>query len=391
MRIVVVGAGVAGSAVALAAARVGHEVILLERRPSLDAKAGSWITLAPNGLDALDVLGVSDDWSEGGAPTRANRMFDARDRLLGEVTIGTPLVDGRVGLTVRRSALSTCLARQAAAVGAELRLGAVVEAVELDGPRPAAIVAGERIEADLLIGADGVWSRVRRAIDPAAPVPRYTGLLNFGGIVDAPELARSLEPAAWHFVFGTRAFVGAHPLPTGEIVWFVNLPGDLVPTQERSTTTDDVWRERLLEAVRGDQGFAAELIRRGRFELVADSTHDLPTVPIWSRAGAVLIGDAVHAPSPSSGQGASLALEDAVELVRALGSASNPDERDSALAAFEATRRPRVERVVRNGARSGSSKLPTGFGRVLMDGMLTLLFRSGFAAREVLATTAHRL
>ena len=80
-----------------------------------------------------------------------------------------------------------------------------------------------------------------------------------------------------------------------------------------------------------------------------------------------------------------------LELVRALGSASSPDERDSALAAFEATRRPRVERVVRNGARSGSSKLPTGVGRVLMDGMLTLLFRSGFAAREVLATTAHRL
>ena len=116
----------------------------------------------------------------------------------------------------------------------------------------------------------------------------------------------------------------------------------------------------------------AELIAAGSLDLVADNTYDLPTVPVWHRGRLGLVGDAVHAPSPSSGQGASMALEDAAAMAGALSTASTPEQ---GLAAFEAARRKRVERIVAVGARSSSSKTPGRFTRPLLETTLRLVFR----------------
>jgi 2-polyprenyl-6-methoxyphenol hydroxylase-like FAD-dependent oxidoreductase len=114
------------------------------------------------------------------------------------------------------------------------------------------------------------------------------------------------------------------------------------------------------------------LIRRGELELAGDNTYDLPHVPSWHRGRLVLLGDAAHAPQPSSGQGASLALEDAIALARCLRDVRPIQE---AFAAYERLRRDRVERVVAHGARSGSSKIPGRLGRIGRDLMLRLLLR----------------
>lgn len=95
------------------------------------------------------------------------------------------------------------------------------------------------------------------------------------------------------------------------------------------------------------------LIRAGSLELAGDNTYDLPHIPTWWHDRTVLVGDAVHAPSPSSGQGTAMALEDAVVLARALrGSTEN------ALADYEHSRRARVEKIVKAGARTSSTKIP---------------------------------
>ncbi len=124
----------------------------------------------------------------------------------------------------------------------------------------------------------------------------------------------------------------------------------------------------------------------GRLELSGDSTFDLPHVPTWWRGRTVLVGDAAHAPSPSSGQGAALALEDAVVLARSV--AAHGAE---GLAAYERARRDRVEAIVKAGARSSSAKIPGRLGRVPLETMLSLVFRSGVAARSTQGFTAHRL
>jgi 2-polyprenyl-6-methoxyphenol hydroxylase-like FAD-dependent oxidoreductase len=107
-------------------------------------------------------------------------------------------------------------------------------------------------------------------------------------------------------------------------------------------------------------------------ELAADNTHDLGHVPVWHRGAMVIIGDATHAPAPTSGQGASMAIEDAVVLAHSL--ASTPTLA-GAFAAYESARRERVERIVAWGARGSSDKMPGPFGRHVRDLMLPLLFR----------------
>ena len=151
-----------------------------------------------------------------------------------------------------------------------------------------------------------------------------------------------------------------------------NVPRHATTPAERAATSDADWLALLAELFADDRGPAASLIAAGRLELAGDNTHDLPRVPRWSRGPMVLVGDAAHAPSPTSGQGASLAAEDAVVLARCLRDL--PDV-PSALAAYEAARRRRVERIVAQAARAGSAKTPGPAGRAVRDLLLPLVFR----------------
>jgi 2-polyprenyl-6-methoxyphenol hydroxylase-like FAD-dependent oxidoreductase len=160
--------------------------------------------------------------------------------------------------------------------------------------------------------------------------------------------------------------------PAGGTVWFANVPGPKVSPAERAATTAEQWQRRLVELFADDHGPASRLIAAGRLELAADNTHDLPSVPTWHKGPMVIIGDAAHAPSPTSGQGASMAAEDAVVLAKCLRDL--PDI-PGALTAYEALRRRRVERIVAQGARTGRSKTPGPVGRVLMGLILPLVFR----------------
>lgn len=113
-------------------------------------------------------------------------------------------------------------------------------------------------------------------------------------------------------VFGRRAFFGHFAHASGDVVWFVNVPEPAITPQERDRTTDDQWRQKLIALMHGDAGPAARLIEAGTLELAGDNTHDLGHVPTWHRDRMIVIGDAAHAPASSSGQGASMAAEDAV-------------------------------------------------------------------------------
>ena len=173
-------------------------------------------------------------------------------------------------------------------------------------------------------------------------------------------------------IFGARAFFGYVPDPAGGTVWFANVPRDAVSRIERETTTADEWRAWLTDRFAADEGPATGLIAAGELQLMADNTHDLPSVPAWHRSPLIVIGDAAHAPSPSSGQGASLAIEDGVVLAQCLRDV--PDI-SRAFATFDQLRRGRVERIVAQGARSSSTKAAGPLGRILRDRALPLVFR----------------
>ncbi len=397
MSAVIVGGGVAGPATALALHHVGIEAVVLERRSDRNPSEGSYFTIAPNGLDALHLLRALDLARAVGFPSRANTMYGATGRLLGELSLGMPLADGSVGLTAKRSLLAARMLDEAERRGVEVRRGAQVVAVESDSASAAVTLStGERLPADLVVGADGVHSRVRQAIDPTAPAGRYVGLTNFGGITRKTPLAESLRPEAWHFVFGARAFFGAHPTPDGDVVWFVNVPEPEISRERRAATSPEEWRRHLLDRVAGDTGPAAKLIAAGTLELAGDNTYDLPHVPHWTRDRLVVVGDAAHAPSPSSGQGASIALEDAVVLATSLRDHARtpsalPDALHAALRAYEQARRGRVERIVKAGARSSSSKIPGPVGRRFQEAAMSLVFRYLVTDRNTAWMTGSRL
>jgi FAD-dependent urate hydroxylase len=323
-----------------------------------------------------------------GFPTPTNVLLSGTRRRLGSASNGGRLADGTVSHTIKRARLYQALHEEAAGRGIRIEHGR-----RLAGAEPAAgggvavsFEDGTRATGDLLIGADGVHSTTRHLIDPAAPAPRYVGLVNFGGYT--PGSAGAAEPGVWHMIFGRRAFFGHVADPAGGTVWFANVPRPAVSAAERAATTDEQWQRQLVELFAGDAGPASDLIAGGYLELAGDSTHDLPSVPVWHRGPMVIVGDAAHAPSPSSGQGASMAAEDAVVLAKCLRDLPDIPQ---ALAAYEQARRSRVERIVAQGARTGSAKTPGPVGRALRDLALPLVFKLLVTERSMAWIHQHHI
>jgi FAD-dependent urate hydroxylase len=372
VKALIAGGGIAGPVTAMALQRAGIDAEVYEAHAPGTGDAGSYLTVASNGLDALRAVGADKPVLAAGFPTPVNVLLSGTGRRLGTVGNGGRLADGTVSHTIKRARLYQALHEEAAGRGIRVEHGK-----RLAGAEPAAgggVVAvfadGTRAVGDLLVGADGVHSTTRRLIDPAAPGGRYVGLVNFGGYT--PGGAGSSEPGAWHMIFGRRAFFGHVADPDGGAVWFANVPRPPVTPAERAATTDEQWRRQLAELFAGDTGPASGLIADGVLELAGDNTHDLPSVPAWHRGPMVIVGDAAHAPSPTAGQGASMAAEDAVVLAKCMRDVAGIPE---AFATYEGLRRRRVERIVAQGARTGRAKTPGPVGRALRDLALPLVFK----------------
>jgi 2-polyprenyl-6-methoxyphenol hydroxylase-like FAD-dependent oxidoreductase len=172
--------------------------------------------------------------------------------------------------------------------------------------------------------------------------------------------------------FGARAFFGYAPAPDGSIYWFANLPTPEEPSREILANIDSIeGKRRLLDLFWKDKIPAIEIIEATTDLRAPLPTYVLSSVPKLNRDRVVLLGDAAHAMSPSSGQGASMAIEDAVILAKCLRDL--PVER--ALERYEALRRDRVERVAAYGERSSAGKAAGPVGRVLRDLALPFVLR----------------
>jgi 2-polyprenyl-6-methoxyphenol hydroxylase-like FAD-dependent oxidoreductase len=388
MQVMIAGGGVAGSVTAMALQQAGIEATIFEAYPRAESDIGSNRTVSPNGLDALDAVGTLELVARAGIPTRRNVLWDVNGRQLGAPRLGSPLPDGTVAQTLKRTRLTRILLDEAIRRGIRVEFDRrVVDAVvDSSGQATATFTDGSTARGDVLVGADGIHSATRKLIDPSAPSGRFVGLTNFGGITRGVSL--DVEPQAWHMIFGRRAFFGYIPTPDGDVVWFVNWPRDQISAEERATTTPAAWKQQLAALFEDDAGPAVELTRGGELELAGDNTFDLGHVPVWHRGPIVIVGDAAHAPSPTSGQGASMAAEDGVTLAKALRDTGSITE---ALAAYETARRKRVEKIVAWGARGSSAKIPGGFGRVLRDAFLRLAFRYMVTDRSMAWQFDHRV
>ena len=371
-RALIIGGGVAGPVTAMALAKAGFEPVVFEEHRTPPADLGTYLTVAVNGLSALAALDAHGPVCEAGFPTKSIVFFLGGGQRLAQVDVGQELADGTVTHTLKRSALHATLAAEAERRGIAFERGRKLVGVQetVDGVT-ARFADGSAETGDFLVGCDGVHSTVRRLIDPSAPAARYTGLLNVGGFTPAGSV--SLEPGTYHMIFGKRAFFGYTVSPDGEVWWFAN-PGEPAELSARDlqAITGDAWRRRLTRLFAADAGPAAEIIGRTTGPIAASGSYEIATLPVWHTERMVVAGDAAHAASPAAGQGASMAMEDAVVLATCLRDRPTPGE---AFAEFERLRRGRVERVTAQGARSSAFKAVGPLKRRLRDRKLPAILR----------------
>src|ERR1700722_12884329 len=207
MRAVVTGGGVAGSASAIALARIGADVTVYEAYADPAGPVGSYVSLAVNGLRTLDALGCLARVQAAGFPVARQRMWSGRGRLLGDVARGRRPQDPLYSVTVLRADLVGAL--RAAALAAVAR---IVTGRRVDG-ESVRRAAG----ADVVVGADGIWSATRRILDPAAPQPAYAGLYSVSGVSGGVPGGRPGD--GWTGFPARRGVFIFIPAPDGTVWW----------------------------------------------------------------------------------------------------------------------------------------------------------------------------
>ncbi|NEY31979.1 NAD(P)-binding protein [Streptomyces sp. PRKS01-65] len=337
---VVVGGGIGGLAAAIGLCRTGWEVTVLERAPVL-ADVGAGISLHANGIRALDALGVGEEVRAAARPqyTGGTRAPDGgwlarMDGAALERELGTPIVG------IPRAVLHRLL--RAALPSGCLVTGAEVTSAEQSGRgRVRVSLEDGALEADLVVAADGVGSRLRARLFPGHPGPVYSGSTVLRAITEHPvELATDFE-----LTWGKGAEFGHIAFTDGRAEWHAVLNS---PPGVRHGNALDVLRRRfaawhdpipaLLDATRADS-------------VLHHDIHELVTpLPAFTAGRIALLGDAAHAMTPNLGQGACQALEDAVTLAAALATERTVE---AALARYDAERRPRSQAVARAARQAG--------------------------------------
>jgi 2-polyprenyl-6-methoxyphenol hydroxylase-like FAD-dependent oxidoreductase len=372
-RALVIGGGVAGPTAAMFLAADGWEVEIFEAAAKPDDYAGSFLNVATNGLTVLDALDLREHLLSDAHPAPHMIMWSSTGKQLGSVPNGPAGDPARGSAVVRRGWLHRVLREGAEDRGIPIRFGARLTGIAAESDAVHATFADGREEsADILIGCDGIGSPTRTHIDAHAPNPRYSGLVGLGGF--ARVIGLPPTPATQHFVFGRRSFFGYLVRADGTVYWFANITA---PEPVRGSLRDvsaAEWLDRLHDLHQDDPYPVPQIIDSHHGDLGAYPIYDLSGVPRWSRGRVVAVGDAVHATSPSAGQGASLALEDAQALAMCL---RDEADHETAFARYQAMRQPRADKVVEY-ARKINSQKRVSKSRVavaIRDAMLPLFLK----------------
>jgi 2-polyprenyl-6-methoxyphenol hydroxylase-like FAD-dependent oxidoreductase len=360
----VVGAGIGGLAAAACLSAAGWQVTLLERAGSVEP-VGAGLALAPNGLRALDAIGVGDMIRAHAVP-QAMGMRRPDGRWLLRATTETMVAD-RFGdpiiLLPRATLIEALLTRVPDGV---LRLSTEATSVSADGT--VVTSAGEEVRADLVVAADGIGSAVRSALWAAErPRLKYAGFTTWR-LLTGPVPADA-GPVQMAETWGRGKLFGVMPLAGGRVYCYaaaVAQPGAPVPAEIADGLEPGSYPPGGRDL--GEQG---ELLRvfgtwhepiTFLVQLVSPAAvlrHDVAELatPLTSfhQGRVALLGDAAHPMTPNLGQGACQAIEDAVVLARlAARSGNDPASVGQALATYTAQRLPRTTRVVRWSRRMGA-------------------------------------
>lgn len=335
--VTILGAGIAGLAVARALAMRGAAVTVLEQADAI-REVGAGIQISPNGAVVLRALGLGAALDAAGTAAEAVTLIDGPT---GDKVLRLDL-RGRDYRYLHRADLIALLLDGAIEAGVDLRLLQRVEEVDLSGARPRLTTAqGDRIDADILIAADGLHSVVRSALNGVAK-PVFTGQVAWRALLAATP--------------GESAVAEVHMGPGRHLVTYPLRRGtrrNIVAVEERSRWAEEGWSIRAdpMELRIAFQGFAPRV--RGWLEEVEDvhlwGLFRHPVAQNWHGGRCVILGDAAHPTLPFLAQGANMALEDAWVLAHCL---ATHDEPQAAFGAYQQARAARCARIVEASSRN---------------------------------------
>ena len=338
--ITIIGAGIAGLATALAFARNGHDVDIIEQAQTL-SEVGAGLQISPNASRILIRLGLEAQLADVMTCPRQIALMSGQSlRKITYVPCGSFASDrwgAPYGVMHRADLQKLLLDAVQADRRCRLHLDQRLEAADFE-------TIGQRLglpPAQLVVGADGVWSQVRRMV-PGAAAPRFAGQVAWRFTMPANAMRTIVDPNNVTAFLGSHTHLVAYPLENGASFNIVAITTGKDPGHtwaERETPTD---RIRLLEAFGDWHPKIIALLREAPqmtwwplFEVVDGR---------WSNdAGTVLIGDAAHAMTPFAAQGAAMAIEDGFELAQAFSQASG--DTGAAIADYETHRRLRIGRA----------------------------------------------
>jgi 2-polyprenyl-6-methoxyphenol hydroxylase-like FAD-dependent oxidoreductase len=354
MRAVVVGAGIGGLATAIALERAGVEPIVIERAPELH-EAGFGLVLSANAVTALRSLGLLDGVAARGTRVRRAEIRNPRGDLL-------TLIDyealGWETYGILRAELQRVMVE--VATTERLRLGTTCVNVTEDGQ--VFVEGGDPVIADIVVGADGIRSAVRRSLFGEEPL-RYGGHRAWrAGTRFDDERTRDRFVEVW----GVGGGFGFGPAGAGRVYWycFEAVP-EGAPAPERP-------REELLRRYGAWFDPIPALIASTDHDAIEPTfTYDRPPRRAWGRGHVTLLGDAAHPMKPNIGQGAAQSLEDAVVLGSYVTETADPEQ---ALRAYERRRRRRANAVVRASRQAGwAAEVHSQLGARVRDAVMKAL------------------
>lgn len=366
-RILIVGGGFSGMSAAIELRKLGAEVDLVELDPGWRSY-GAGISLGPATLRLFEQLGILDEFLKHGAATDNVELRAPHGAKIGEIP--TPRLarpDVPSGGAVMRPVLARILADATRASGAQVRLGCTFTQLTQDEQGvQVSFSDGQTHRYDLVIGADGLYSKVREAVFPQAPKPRYIGQGVWRAVVPRPP-----EIATVTMWLGSRFKPGVNPVSADEAYIFITeasaqkVHPEPVSYISHMKSLLDGFDDPVLQRVRGQLGSDSQIIYRPLEGLLMPRP--------WYSGRVVLIGDAVHATTPHLASGACIGMEDAWVLAQELAAAQTLS---AALAAFEERRYERCRMVVENSGRIGEIEIAGGdereISRLMGQSMMAL-------------------
>ncbi|MBS1793714.1 MAG: FAD-dependent monooxygenase [Acidobacteria bacterium] len=339
-KVLIVGGGIGGLTFGLTLRRVGIPFEIFERAPELK-EVGAGVGLWANAVRVLDRLGVAGEIRALGQPLKWGEIANWKGRVLSRTDISENLEKRDAACyVVHRAELHAALARQLP--GETIKTDHECTGFEADGGRVIVhFKNGATAEGTLVVGADGLNSMIRRQLwDDGRP--RYSDQTCFRAVVETDyadtDVLREVQGAGRRF--------GLCPLGKGRLYWFAALnaaEGRMIPFADRPrflTGRYAGWAYRIPELIAAT---APE-------KIIQNDLVDRVPLEKWSAGRATLLGDAAHPTTPNFGQGACMAIEDALVLTRAL---VENDRLSAAFEAYEAARRPRTSAIVNDSWKFG--------------------------------------